>query len=144
LRQLDTFPSSKGTSEPWFSIWSALAHQGEVYTASFAAVPHVIEALATNTLRASEDYFHFPAWIEICRRRKGTPIPDDLQSAYSAALARLPQLVFAAAERKWSDTFLVCALSALAISKDAPEIGEAILELTPATISEFQRWQNSH
>ena len=30
LRQLDTLPLASGNAEPWFSIWSALAHQGDV------------------------------------------------------------------------------------------------------------------
>ena len=30
------------TDEPWFSLWSALCHQGDVYTASYAAVPELV------------------------------------------------------------------------------------------------------
>jgi hypothetical protein len=67
LRQLSALPSDKGNSEPWFSLWSALAHQGDVYSASFAAVPHVIEAIASSPERVTDVYFHFPAWVEICR-----------------------------------------------------------------------------
>lgn len=37
LGALRDFPKSEGQREPWFSIWSALAHQGDVYSASFAA-----------------------------------------------------------------------------------------------------------
>ena len=33
LRQLDSFPPSGPDDEPWFSLWSALAHQGDVYPA---------------------------------------------------------------------------------------------------------------
>jgi hypothetical protein len=46
LRHLESFPPSSPDDEPWFSLWSALAHQGDVYPASFAAVPHVVRALA--------------------------------------------------------------------------------------------------
>jgi len=48
LEQLVGLPSSEGNQEPWFSLWSALAHQEDVYSASFAAVPHVIEALSVS------------------------------------------------------------------------------------------------
>lgn len=143
LRQLDTFPSSDGTAEPWYSLWSALAHQGDVYSATFAAVPHVVETLATDPLRASEDYFHFPAWVEICRRKNNVIVPEDLQPPYFIALAKLPSLVCAAAGRQWSAGFLVCALSAIAVSKDSPEIAEAILELTPESIVDFRSWLDS-
>ena len=67
LRQLSAFPSDDGSSELWFSLWSALAHQGDVHSASFAAVPHVIAAIASSPERVTDVYFHFPAWVEICR-----------------------------------------------------------------------------
>ena len=36
LTQLSSLPTSEGQNEPWYSIWSALAHQGDVYEASYA------------------------------------------------------------------------------------------------------------
>src|SRR5690348_14783407 len=68
LRQLQSLPDSVGESQPWFSLWSSLAHQGDVYPASFAAVPHVVDALATRPESAPAVFFQFPAWVEICRR----------------------------------------------------------------------------
>lgn len=65
LRQLATVPTSDGEREPWFSLWSALAHQGDVHAASFAAVPHVVKALATSPLTADASYFQFPAVVEM-------------------------------------------------------------------------------
>jgi hypothetical protein len=100
LRQLATLPSSEGNAEPWFSIWSALAHQGDVYTASFAAVPHVVRFLATGPAAASFVYFQFPAWVEICRQRHGLTVPDDLSSDYFTALKMLGSLVCAASRGK--------------------------------------------
>jgi hypothetical protein len=46
LRQLPTAAvrSPDGEREPWFTLWSALCHQGDVYPASFAAFPHIIAA----------------------------------------------------------------------------------------------------
>ena len=61
LRQLESFPTSEDESEPWFSIWSALAHQGDVYSASFAAVPHVVRVLALDPVRAGLlSYYSLP------------------------------------------------------------------------------------
>jgi hypothetical protein len=90
LRQLPDFPPSDGNKEPWFTIWSSLAHQGDVYSASFAAVPHVVAALATDPVRASGAYFQFPAWVEIRRHRKGDPERSDasLNSCRSRVIER--------------------------------------------------------
>lgn len=140
LRQLDTVPESRGEEEPWFTLWSALAHQGDVYSASFAADPHVVAALAAAPARADAAYFQFPAWVEICRQRKGIVVPEDLQPAYSEALRRLPSLVAAASSREWEVEFLVCALSSIAAAKGYPFVAEAVLELTPEVATEFMEW----
>jgi hypothetical protein len=140
LRQLTDFPVDDGQSEPWSSLWSALAHQGDVYTASFAAVPHVVEALAADPQSATASYFQFPAWVEICRAKKNLAVPDDLSDAYAAALARLPALVGAAARRNWSEGTLQSALAAVAAAQGQCTTAEAILELTPDVAAQFLEW----
>jgi hypothetical protein len=140
LRQLESFPPLGPDDEPWFSLWSALAHQGDVYPASFAAVPHVVRALAMAPDRAGAVYLQFPAWVEICRKRQDVPVPPDLRDAYAAALAALPRLVAATAVRAWDDEFLACALAALAAVKGSGDVAEAALELTPEVAGDFLAW----
>jgi hypothetical protein len=140
LKQLGTLPSSHADAEPWFTLWSALAHQGDVYSASFAAVPHVVDALASAPARADHSYFQFPAWVEICRVKNQVEIPEDLQGGYFASLARLPALVAAAADHSWDAGFLTCALAAVAAAKGQAVVAEAVLELTPDVAGEFMEW----
>jgi len=144
LRQLQKLPPSEEDEEPWFTLWSALAHQGDVFDASFAAVPHVVAALAQNPLGAHETYFQFPAWVEVCRSKNGIEVPEILAPSYFDALGRLPSLVAAASLRTWDAGFLACALSAIAAAKGQPEIAEAVLELTSAeAASDFLEWASS-
>lgn len=141
LRQLESLPDSEESlDEPWFSIWSALAHQGDVYSASFAAVPHVVSVLASAPERAGFQYFQFPAWVEICRQRTGEPVPEDLRGGYQSALAELPALAAASAARPWDEATLVSVLSAIAATKGPVDIAEAVLELTSEVASEFLAW----
>jgi hypothetical protein len=140
LRALQEIPSSSGDADPWFTLWSALAHQGDVYDASFAAVPYVIEAMSRDPAKADSSYLQFPAWVEICRLKNNAPVPGDLEPAYRAALARLPGLVAAAAAREWDEGFLRCALAALSVAKGQPGIAEASLELTPEVARQFMDW----
>jgi len=140
LIQLEDVPSSIGDNEPWFSLWSALAHQGDVYSASFAAVPYVINALASAPLSADFTYFQFPAWVEICRQKNNVTVPLNLAPAYFESLSRIPALIAAASEREWDVTFLQCALSALAASNGEVSIAEAALELSPSVAEEFLNW----
>lgn len=140
LARLVEMPQSNGEEEPWFSLWSSLAHQGDVYSASFAAVPHVIEALARSPLKADSAYFQFPAWIEICRQRHKSSIPGDLEADYFASLARFPKLVAAASEGNWDSEMLQCAMAALAVAKGNTQFAEVALELTADVASEFMEW----
>jgi hypothetical protein len=142
LRQLDTFPSSEGNAEPWFSLWSALAHQGDVYSASFAAVPHVIRVLSTAPERGEYSFFQFPARVEIYRYRNGITVPANLSFAYSESLNKLPALIGAAARREWDADFLACAMSALAVGKGFPEVAEAVSELDSKVSKDFLEWLN--
>ncbi len=141
LEQLRDLPNSEPQSEPWFSLWSALAHQGDVYSASFAAIPHVIAALAIDPTRADASFFHLPAWVEICRMRNAVEVPSDLEAAYFNALACLPELVAKAASRKWDSSFAACALAAVAAAKGHHAVAEALLEMPTAEVAEdFMAW----
>jgi hypothetical protein len=141
LEQLHKMPNSENEAEPWFSLWSALAHQGDVYSASFAAVPHVIAVFATAPVAADESYLQFPAWVEICRAKKLVEIPDDLKAAYFDLLSLLPGLVAQAAARHWEPSYLACALSAIAAAKGQHTIAEAILQMSsPEVAQEFLEW----
>jgi hypothetical protein len=140
LKQLFTLPAADGNAEPWFSLWSALAHQGDVYSASFAAVPHVIAALATDPIKAGSTYFQFPAWVECCRIKKEVPIPSDLIWDYKLALSQLPRLVADASKRSWDEGFLQCALGAIAVAKGQAVVAEAAMELNSETAERFLKW----
>lgn len=140
LRQLDSLPDATGESEPWFTLWSALAHQGDVYSASFAAVPHVVAALAAQPLAATATYFQFPAWVEICRQRQELEVEPELAPAYFAALAQLPALAAAASARTWDHEMLACVLAAIAAAKGGADMAEAVQELTPERAEAYLDW----
>jgi hypothetical protein len=141
LERLRKLPKSGGDAEPWFTLWSALAHQGDVYSASFAAVPHVVAALATDPAQADSSFFQFPAWVEICRAKRHVPVPPDLEASYFESLARLPALVGEASSASWDADLLACALSAIAASKGQHAIAEAVLEMaSPKVAEEFLEW----
>ena len=140
LEQLQDLPEDAPDAEPWFTLWSSLAHQGDVYDASFAAVPHIVAVACSDPANAPASYFHFPAWVEICRAKNGLPVPPDLAESYMAALAKLPELIAAASHKPWDEEFLPVALAALAVAKGQPEIAEAALELSRDTARRFLDW----
>ena len=140
LSQLRSLPEAVGESEPWFTLWSSLAHQGDVFPASFAAVPHVVSALASQPENASFTYFHFPAWVEICRQRHGMTVPTELEEAYYSALSQLPGLAATAASRPWDENMVASVLAAIAAAKGNVKVAEAALELSPDVAATFLEW----
>jgi hypothetical protein len=140
LRQLRSYPIDDPDKEPWLTLWSALAHQGDVYPASFAAVPHVVEMLAQSLSKVTPSFFQFPAWVEISRQKTSAEVPPELADDYFAALSGLPALVGSAANRDWDDAMLQSALAALAAAQGRGSVAEAILELSPEVASKFLDW----
>ena len=78
--------------EPWFSLWSALCHQGDVYTASYAALPALlgIAQARQQDHAAARECVHLAGMIELDRAspedRSPPPIPASLASMYYTAL----------------------------------------------------------
>jgi hypothetical protein len=85
-------------------------------------------------------YFQFPAWVEICRQKKGVVVPSDLATAYADALARLPLLIAKASQRQWDEYLLASALAALAAAKGFGAVAEAAMELRTTVASDFMEW----
>ncbi|NYZ61538.1 hypothetical protein [Luteimonas deserti] len=128
LAQLDGAREESWQSEPWYSLWSALCHQGEVYSASFAAVPHIVAALAEAPELATPSHFVLPASIELGRALHDADIPDALIDGYVTALARLPLLAGLVATPDWSETLCAAALAASAAATGQHALAELLLE----------------
>jgi hypothetical protein len=133
-------PAGEANSEPWFSLWSALAHQGDVFNASFAAVPYVVQALESSPLKAGTVYFLFPAWIEICRQKNGIEIDSELRSAYFEALNKLPKLVSLGDASDWPSDKLAAGLAAIAAVKGRTRMAEVLVEMDEDVAAQFMSW----
>lgn len=78
----------------WFDLWSSLCHQGTIYTASIAALPHLV----TAGLNASQDGLHhdiyfLPCAIEEARTKSAWKVSDlEIGQGYEAAIEGLQTL----------------------------------------------------
>lgn len=140
LQQLNGFPSSDGSTEPWFTLWSSLMHQGDVYPASFAAVPHVVSALASAPNRAGFDYFLFPACVEVARVKGSVALPVALAPSYTAALARLPLLAAQVARPGLDHTLGQSALAAFAAAIGDVALARLLIEVERGDLAEVLEW----
>jgi hypothetical protein len=141
LEQLFSYPSERhASSEPWHSLWSCLCHQGDVYSASFAAVPVIVEALEANPLEATRSYFQLPVCIELARLSHHADVPNHLAGAYFAALGKFPVLVAQAAAKSWDPDFAAVAVASIAIAKGNPALAQLLMELEDRDIPEVLEW----
>jgi hypothetical protein len=142
LRQLRSFPPEDAhDAEPYYSLWSALCHQDDVYPASYAAVPHIVEMLLAAPEKAHWSAVQLVVCIEISRARgRGLAMPAALRAAYDAALPRLADFVRQIASARWDEGVSRVMLAALATSKGHVTLAEGILELEPEVLGEFLQW----
>ncbi len=69
----------------WHQLWSALCHQGTVYTASYAAIPHVVAIAVERPAREQPMFWSFVG--AIAGSTDADPVPRDVRAGYAAALA---------------------------------------------------------
>jgi|SRR3989338_1247234 len=87
-------PKKDAREEPWFMLWSKLCHQGDIYTASYAAVPHIIQIALNVDGPIDFDFFLLPTCIEIARATgRGPEIPEYLSVDYRTSIQKLPDCV---------------------------------------------------
>jgi hypothetical protein len=141
LREITAEPATSSASEgPWFGLWSALCHQGDVYPASFAAVPHIVQVLADHIDCACDDFFLLPASIELARSKRGARVPTDLADDYHQSIARFPTLAGIAATRPWDTTRCRSILAAVAVAKSQVETAELLIKIDDGDTSEVLEW----
>jgi len=137
LRQLAANPHPRGSTddEPWESLWTALCHQGDVYTPSYAAVPHIVDIALKAKGPIDFSFFLLPARVEIARKRKrGPDIPQELEWDYFAALRSLIECAARHAASDWDISMLLSVLAAIAAAKGQPNLADLLTELPSGVI----------
>ena len=121
-------------SNTWFHLWSSLYHQGDIYPASFAAVPHVVQIglRAAAVGPVSGDFLMLPACVDIAHAMAGRTrvASEPLTEAFQQAIRQLPDLVHACrAYHPWTEPFTRAACAAQASAAGQHRFAEAILKL---------------
>ncbi|UPG89974.1 hypothetical protein L2Y96_21775 [Luteibacter aegosomaticola] len=139
LARLKASPSIEDR-DLWDILWGSLNHQSEVCDASFAAVPHVIDAIANHPESAHWHCFAFIASIEVGRVTWSYTIPDFLVADYAVAWHRIPPLIGRACIEPRGSLHTRGVLAALAASQQQPLLAEVLLEANEAELPEMLEW----
>lgn len=119
-------------TEPWYSLWSALCHQGDVYPASFAAVPHIVAAAEGRSEGDRADFLHLAGCIESYRHRPNAPaLPPDLRPAYEAAVRRAAVMAVETLRHPLPAESYRVLLGCVAALQGHAALGAAVMDLAP-------------
>jgi hypothetical protein len=122
--------SEEERGELWFGLWSTLCHQGDVYRASYAALPHLVRLAGDWGAERAAEALHLAGAIEVGRVTPGSPpLPEELAGAYREAIEELPRVVAARVAEPWSADTTQVMSAVLAIAKGHVRFGNAALLL---------------
>lgn len=131
LHLLGLDPSPKEpNNEPWFMLWSALCHQGDAYSASYAAVPQIVRIGLEAKGPIDASFFLLPACIEIARLTgRGPTLSDVATGPYRVALRQLHDCAHVHANDDWDRDMAQSIAAALSASKGQVELARALVNL---------------
>ena len=130
LEALATLEGDAERTELWFGVWATLCPDGRVYTAAYAAVPHLLALTQGQGIAERVAAMHVVAEVEVLRRAPDAPsIPDDLVASYATAIESLPARVAELAVVPWDAATGQVMAAALMAGKRQPVLARAILSL---------------
>ena len=139
LKRLETeWPACSGMdqwhAEPFGPLWEALDHQGDVYWASYAAVPHVARIAEQIPARHRIRFVFFIASVEEARTLgRGPAMPENLAAAYHEAVEKLRDLTLPCFADEYSEADGIILLSALALGMKWSRVGAALMNYQSET-----------
>jgi hypothetical protein len=121
--------------EAWAELWADLYHDGDVGTASYAAVPHLVRVHAHRDV-ADWNAFALAGRIELRRGADDNPeLPEWLVEGYARAWAALPDLALRELQRATEERSTRAAMGVLAIARGQPATGALLLLRTEQEIA---------
>lgn len=130
LEALACIGSETAREEVWFALWRTLYRQGEVFSASYAAVPHLLQISGAFGLRERAQGVHLMTRIEVARREPASaPMPDDLVADYANAVDCLPAFIAASTGESWPADVAQIFSAAMLAGKRQPDLARGVLEL---------------
>lgn len=149
LRALESDALPNGNSKSWESLFSSLYHQDKIYSASFAAVPHILDIGLRMAEHQEIDigFFLLPTLIEQARLDGQEPdTPADILFFYLSSLPRIHDLAYVLRRFKWDHSYAAIISSALAAAQGHLQLSRCALECADRdTAKEFlDRLSNDH
>ena len=129
LAALYTNEDEDARTELWYGTWATLCPGGKVYSAAYAAVPHVLRIAAHRDFAERVAALHLVTQVEVSRHATGAPgIDDDLLVAYASAIESLPARVDELRGMTWDEPTAQVLAAALLAGKRQYALARLLLE----------------
>jgi hypothetical protein len=116
-------------SDVWEELWNELHHQGDVDSASYAAIPQLVRIATSATVR-DWNFYGLVSTIEIERHRKRNPeVPEWLLGDYESAWHQLLPVALSDLKLQLDSITVQAILSVIAISKGHLKLGALLADL---------------
>ena len=93
LNQAALYPICNWDEEPYFSLWSSLCHQGDIYSASIVAVPRLIEIASHAPAERIQDAYHLATSIIIAHALdEDKKLAAYAQGEFTSAVKKLQEI----------------------------------------------------
>jgi len=114
--------------ERWLELWDELHHQGDVDSASYAVVPHLLNA-ARLSRKLDWNCFGLLATVELCRMDNSAP-PPEIADGYFAAIESAPAILCMHADHEWNELLTVTGAACIALARGNRTLGNVLIRLT--------------
>jgi hypothetical protein len=128
LQKIESFPAETDwQTEPWFSLWSALYHQGDIYSASIAAVPQIVSTLLRAPSKATFSFYLLPASIAIADSARPVDAPEAMRESFTQAVIALGDIAASALASAVDEHMVRAAQAAVLVSRgDYQQAGQLL------------------
>lgn len=116
-------------TELWYGVRMTLCPGTSVFSAAYAAVPHLLRVVERRDFAERIAGLHLVTQIEVSRHAPGAPgIDEDLIVAYAAAIESLPRRVAELAATTWDSNWAQVLAAALLAGKRQHALARLLLE----------------
>jgi len=135
-RALRALESQSDPPEAWSELWDELHHQGNVDSASYAAVPHLVRI---HEIRDVPDWntYALVGIIHLAKSEANPPVPNQLGPAYADSLSRLADLAAQDLSRSSDPPLVQSALGIIALSAGLEPQARILLTLASDELEEM-------
>jgi hypothetical protein len=122
------FATGNDLDNCWDEIWDKLHHQGDVDTASYAALPHLIRM--SGAQKRDWNIYSYATTISLEAGREQNPaIPNFMEPGFGETMGELFELAIADLRLGVSPIMVRCILGFMAVHKRTPKLARAIADI---------------